>query len=163
MAYSMYQLIVFHILLFTVEPKKLIFLLSCNLNQKPFYYTLQNIIFRSLHSFTQVCGLTTQMLATLVSLTSVVTLRSQLIRNSVYCTKGTINFHRACRILNEFKGCYISDFESQVRSNKLNRQKSTTVLREGMLLTFTQTVPFYLRYLLLRYHCEFRFPSWQCG
>ena len=50
------------------------------------------------------------------------------------CTKSTITFHRTCRILSEFKTVFLADFETHVQGDKLYRRKSSTVLRESMLL-----------------------------
>ena len=52
----------------------------------------------------------------------------------VFCIKGTINFHRACKTLKKFKTSYVTDFESQVRGDKLNPRKSVTLTRENKIL-----------------------------
>ena len=67
----------------------------------------------------------------------------------VFCTKGTISFHRACRTLKEFKVSYISDFENQVRGERLNPRKSSTVLRECMLLDIVREYDYYVDTCLL--------------
>ena len=56
----------------------------------------------------------------------------------------TIPFHTACRILNEFKTDFLTDFETQVRGDKLNRRKSSTVLRESMLLDIVREYDYYV-------------------